>query len=180
MIEFYGDLGFIRKIIPSGTISIPEQYFRQPPNDKMFISGRWVENPFEETGIAALPVKQSIRDEFRELRDELDDLEDWEDAEQLPAFDCPPDASNRPNVLTAYCPLTAKEREHLLSSSLDLWQAKVLGDFEKCLPNFIQTVTGFYLYRWGHAFAVPVKGVVFATARRLIKKPFDRIFICPR
>ena len=376
MIELYGDLGFIRKTTPSGKISIPEQYILQPPNDKMFINGRWVGDPFEETGIAALPVKQSIRDEFRELLDELDDLEDWEDAEQLPAFDCPPDASsrvkrsldemtlaeyaqsqkwsvelvklfdpllksaygighdrisawaaldilgdellpaepgqhslafpggnalvaeklaqwigpaqllpqtlvtqvrqnkketqvgvlqgskvqtlrartvifaapqfmapyliadlpaerrkaitsfeyasyvvanvsvsrtpanlaysnqlvgdftmsdfivadwagqsdprqappNRPNVLTAYCPLTAKEREHLLSSSLDLWQAKILGDFEKCLPNFTQTVTGFYLYRWGHAFAVPVKGAVFATARRLVKKPFDRIF----
>jgi monoamine oxidase len=83
---------------------------------------------------------------------------------------------DRPNVLTAYCPLTAHDRWQLLSSSLDDWQAGIIGEFEKCLPNFGQTVTGFYLYRWGHAFAVPVKGAVFAAARKLVKQPLDRIF----
>lgn len=83
--------------------------------------------------------------------------------------------TSRPNVLTAYCPLTAAERMGLLAASLDDWQAKILAEFDKCIPGLSKTVTGFYLYRWGHAFAAPTKGAVFAPERLLVKQPLGRI-----
>jgi hypothetical protein len=84
--------------------------------------------------------------------------------------------TSRPNVLTAYCPLTAADRPRLLAASLDEWQAKILSEFDKCIPGLSKTVTGFYLYRWGHAFAAPTKGAVFSPARQLVKRPLGRIF----
>ena len=83
--------------------------------------------------------------------------------------------ASRPNVLTAYCPLTAAERMGLLAASLDDWQARILAEFDKCIPGLSKTVTGFYLYRWGHAFAAPTKGAVFAPERLLVKQPLGRI-----
>ena len=83
--------------------------------------------------------------------------------------------AGRPNVLTAYCPLTAAERVGLLASPLDEWQGKILAEFDRVLPGLSQTVTGFYLYRWGHAFAAPTRGAVFAPARQLVKRPLGRI-----
>ena len=83
--------------------------------------------------------------------------------------------TSRPNVLTAYCPLTAAERMGLLTASLDEWQARILSEFDKCIPGLSKTVTGFYLYRWGHAFAAPTKGAVFARARQMVKQPLGRI-----
>ena len=84
--------------------------------------------------------------------------------------------TSRPNVLTAYCPLTAADRPRLLAGSLDEWQAKILSEFDRCIPGLSKTVTGFYLYRWGHAFAAPTKGAVFSPARQLVKRPLGRIF----
>jgi hypothetical protein len=63
----------------------------------------------------------------------------------------------------------------LLTAALDEWQARILAVFDKCIPGLSQTVTGFYLYRWGHAFAAPTKGAVFAPARQLVKRPLGRI-----
>lgn len=83
--------------------------------------------------------------------------------------------AGRPNVLTAYCPLTAQERTALLASPLDDWQRNILAEFEHCLPGLSRTVTGFYLYRWGHAFAAPTKGAVFAAGRQLARQPLGRI-----
>ena len=54
--------------------------------------------------------------------------------------------TNRPNVLTAYCPLTAAERMGLLAASLDDWQARILAEFDKCIPGLSKSVAGFYLY----------------------------------
>jgi hypothetical protein len=34
---------------------------------------------------------------------------------------------------------------------LDEWQAKILSEFDKCIPGLSKTVTGLNLYRWGHA-----------------------------
>lgn len=82
----------------------------------------------------------------------------------------------RRNVLTAYCPMTANDREQLLSPSLQDWQNKILSEFELCLPGLSKTVTAFHLYRWGHSFAVPAKGKLFSAERLLTKKPFGRIF----
>lgn len=83
--------------------------------------------------------------------------------------------TERPNVLTAYCPLAAQERMALLASPLEAWQDKILAEFERCLPGLGRTVTGFYLYRWGHAFAAPTKGAVFAAGRQLARQPLGRI-----
>ncbi|MBL8968848.1 MAG: FAD-dependent oxidoreductase, partial [Spirochaetaceae bacterium] len=87
---------------------------------------------------------------------------------------------SRPNALTAYWPLEAKERGYVLSgSSLADWEKKIVGDLERCLPGVGSTVTGFYLYRWGHAFAAPVKGSLFSPARQAAKRPSRRIsFAC--
>ncbi len=83
---------------------------------------------------------------------------------------------DRPNVLSCYCPMPAKNRMQLMSLSFDNWTANILADLERCLPGVGRTVTGVYLYRWGHAFAVPLKGGLFSDSRRLMKQPFGRIF----
>jgi protoporphyrinogen oxidase len=85
-------------------------------------------------------------------------------------------ADNRPNVLTAYVPLPVSERTSLLTDSLDDWQAKLVADLEKCLPGIGKTVTAFHLYRWGHAFAVPVRGWVFSPVRQSLRQPLGLIF----
>jgi protoporphyrinogen oxidase len=84
--------------------------------------------------------------------------------------------ANRNNVLTAYCPMTADDRSQMLSPSIEEWQAKILKDFDKTVPGVRETVTGFHLYRWGHAFSVPKKGWVFSKERRLSRQPLERIF----
>jgi hypothetical protein len=84
--------------------------------------------------------------------------------------------TSRHNVLTAYCPMTADDRSQMLSPSIEEWQAKILGDFDKTVPEVRETVTGFHLYRWGHAFSVPKKGWVFSKERRLSCQPLERIF----
>lgn len=63
----------------------------------------------------------------------------------------------------------------LLVSPLDAWQGKILAEFERCLPDVSRTVTGFYLYRWGHPFAAPTRGAVFAAGRQLARLPLGRI-----
>lgn len=80
------------------------------------------------------------------------------------------------NILTAYCPLTADDRHSLLNPSVEEWQTKILGEFDKTIPGLSGSVTGFHLYRWGHAFSVPKKGWVFSEARKLTRKPLERIF----
>jgi len=82
---------------------------------------------------------------------------------------------SRPNVLSAYCPMNASDRKMMLSPCLKDWEKRILAEFDECLPGLSKTVTGFYLYRWGHAFAVPVKGQLFSKERILAKKPFGRI-----
>jgi len=83
---------------------------------------------------------------------------------------------DRKNLLTVYCPFTADERSKLLSSPIDVWEKKILSDLDKVIPGVSDTVSGFHLYRWGHAFSVPKKGWVFSTARKLSIKPWERIF----
>jgi protoporphyrinogen oxidase len=83
---------------------------------------------------------------------------------------------NRHNVLTAYCPMTADDRSKMLTPSIEEWQTKILEEFDKTVPGVRETVTGFHLYRWGHAFSVPKKGWVFSKERRISRKPIERIF----
>lgn len=83
---------------------------------------------------------------------------------------------DRHNVLTAYCPMTADDRMQMLTPSVDEWQAKILEEFDKTVPGVRETVTGFHLYRWGHAFSAPKKGWVFSKERRLARTPLKRIF----
>ena len=375
MVALYQDLGFIT--VTQGKITINPQYVLQPPYDQLFSRGKWVVDPFDDAGIAELPISPKARDDLAALIETLEELWEWEDADGLPAFDCPPDdasldpkmrglddltlgeyaqaqgwglemvrlfdpllrsaygvghdrisawaaldiltdellpadagesalgfpggnaffaeslahklapgqaltgaivseirqsadevqvtfvrqgqaetrrgraaifaapqfmapyllpdlpadrqqaaktfeytpyvvanvavtqtppglaysnqllgdfvmsdfivadwtmhadplaaPSSRPNVLTAYCPLTAAERMGLQTASLDDWQARILAEFDTCIPGLSKTVTGFYLYRWGHAFAAPTKGAVFAPARQLVKQPLGRI-----
>ena len=82
---------------------------------------------------------------------------------------------SRRSVLTAYCPLGAADRSRLLSPSLDEWQARIVSELEQCAPGTASTVTGFYLYRWGHAFAVPAREALFSAARQLAQTPLGRI-----
>jgi len=82
---------------------------------------------------------------------------------------------SRKNILTAYCPMNASDRKMMLTPSLKDWENRILAEFEQCLPGISKTVTGFHLYRWGHAFAVPSKGWLFSKERMISKKPFGRI-----
>ena len=84
--------------------------------------------------------------------------------------------AGRKNLLTAYCPMTAGDRTGMLEPSLDEWQSRIVGELERALPGVRGTVTGFHLYRWGHAFSVPGKGWVFSEERKLARKPLGRIF----
>ena len=82
---------------------------------------------------------------------------------------------DRPNVLTAYCPLEAGDRTRLLTPDTGAWQKKLLAELEQCLPGVSQTVTGYSQYRWGHAFAVPASGAVFAPHRQAARQVWGRI-----
>ncbi len=86
---------------------------------------------------------------------------------------------DRPNILSAYVPMYAIDRKQMLEPTIVDWENRILREFDICLPGMLKTVTDFYLYRWGHAFAVPSKGRVFAPERVLAKTPFGRVlFAC--
>jgi hypothetical protein len=83
---------------------------------------------------------------------------------------------DRPNVLSAYCPLDAGDRGALLSATLDEWVDRVMGEFDEVIPGITEDATAFHLYRWGHAFSVPGKGWVFSADRQSLQEPLGRIF----
>jgi protoporphyrinogen oxidase len=83
----------------------------------------------------------------------------------------------RPNVLTVYAPLVMPgQRQRLLTLSADCYEEWILADLDRVLPGVRSTVTGFDLYRWGHAVLAADKGFVFSKARRSAARPVGRLF----
>jgi monoamine oxidase len=83
----------------------------------------------------------------------------------------------RPNVLTVYAPLVMPDqRRELLACPAECYQQRILDDLERLLPGVRATVTGFDLYRWGHAMLAADKGFIFSPARRDAARPLGRVF----
>jgi monoamine oxidase len=87
---------------------------------------------------------------------------------------------DRPNVLSAYCPLIGPDRRaELLVKPFEEYEEAILADLEKVLPGVRETVTGVDIYRWGHAMLATDKGFVFGPARTSAKVPLGKIsFAC--
>ncbi|MGA2617156.1 MAG: GNAT family N-acetyltransferase [Thermoguttaceae bacterium] len=82
----------------------------------------------------------------------------------------------RPNVLTVYAPLVLPgQRAELLATPAEDYEDRILADLERLLPGVRATVTGFDLYRWGHAMLAAEKGFVFSPARQNAARPVGRL-----
>jgi hypothetical protein len=86
----------------------------------------------------------------------------------------------RPNVLTIYSPLFGPTaRADLQTNPFELYERKLLDDLEKAMPGVTDVITGFDIYRWGHAMVSPTKGFVFGADRVGAQAPLGRIsFAC--
>ena len=79
-------------------------------------------------------------------------------------------------ILTFYCTLREAERALLLEeANCKQFAAKVLTDFQKCLPEFHVDPIEIQVYRRGHAMmmAVPEQ---YTKNRMIASRPMDRIF----
>ena len=107
MIALYSDLGFIR--VRRGKVTVKKEYVLQPPYDQLFSRGKWVSDPFDDAGIAELPVSQKCRDDLAALTAKLEELWAWEDAGGNAAFDCPPDDASRNRAMRGLDDMTLGE-----------------------------------------------------------------------
>jgi len=79
-------------------------------------------------------------------------------------------------ILTFYCTLHEYERATLLEESgCKEFAAKVLKDFQKCLPEFNVDPIEIHLYRRGHAMMMAVPGQ-YTKNRFIASRPMPRIF----
>ncbi len=79
-------------------------------------------------------------------------------------------------ILTFYCTLHEYERATLLEDAdCKQFAAKVLNDFQKCLPELNVDPIEIHLYRRGHAMMMAVPGQ-FTKNRMIASRPMDRIF----
>ena len=72
MIALYRDHGFIT--VAQGKITVNPKYVLQPPYDRVFAAGKWVSDPFDDVGSAALPVSQKARAARSALIETLEEL----------------------------------------------------------------------------------------------------------
>jgi monoamine oxidase len=82
----------------------------------------------------------------------------------------------RYEILTFYSALREYQRSFLLEESdCKEFAAKVLKDFQKCLPEFNVDPIEIRLYRRGHAMMMAVPGQ-YTKNRMVASRPMDRIF----
>jgi hypothetical protein len=88
------------------------------------------------------------------------------------------DPSYKPkyNILTFYAPLRESERSTLLQENdCKAFAARVLRDFQKCLPEFNVDPVEIRVYRRGHPMMMAVPGQ-FTVNRMIASRPMERVF----
>jgi monoamine oxidase len=80
------------------------------------------------------------------------------------------------NILTFYAPLRETERSTLLQENdCKAFAARVLRDFQKCLPEFNVDPVEIRVYRRGHPMMMAVPGQ-FTVNRMIASRPMERVF----
>jgi hypothetical protein len=80
------------------------------------------------------------------------------------------------NILTFYAPLRESERSTLLQENdCKAFAARVLRDFQKCLPEFNVDPVEIRVYRRGHPMMMAVPGQ-FTVNRMIASRPLERVF----